>query len=128
MTEKLISIVPDRFSLTVGEASSDIELDSVCSTAHKCAKVSSTCFIRLMTGSFGSSKFRDSCFVSIVHSLLEADDHSFGVFELFDLEQVLLTGGASTHFVGCVRAAQDYTFITVFEAVRFKCDQLFQIV
>ena len=41
-TEKLITMLPDVFALTVGEPSSDIELDSFRSSANKRSKVAST--------------------------------------------------------------------------------------
>jgi len=41
-TEKLITIEPDPFTLTVGEPSADIEFDSFASSAHKRTKIAAT--------------------------------------------------------------------------------------
>lgn len=85
-TKKLIAIVPDVCSVTVGEPSTDIEFDSVRSTANKRAKVSSTCLICFVTASLGSPEFVDGCFVSVVHPFFKSNDSCFCILEPLQFE------------------------------------------
>ena len=125
--EITISVIPDGSSLSVIEASSNVELRSTAASYNKRPQVTSPRLSGLMTRTLGTSKFRDNCFISIVHPFLEAYDNGFVIDESLQLQQEPFLHCTAPVLVGRVGAAQDQPLVPRSEDIFLHGQQLVEV-